>query len=227
MKRPNVRKTTEKFIQECQKIHKKYDYSLVEYVTNKTPVKIICNIHGVFSQIPSHHLKGSGCPKCANDVKSIEFFIEKSKLIHGNYYDYSKVEFKNTNNKVIIVCPKHGDFSQQPKHHYNGAGCPYCKQSKGERDIIKYLKENNIKFISQKRFNDCRDKKPLPFDFYLPELNICIEFDGEQHFKSKSVFGGDKEFENRVRRDVIKTNYCDKTGIKLIRIKNNETINLK
>lgn len=147
-------------------------------------------------------------------------FIDESKKIHGIFYDYSLVNYKNTNEKIKIICPIHGEFEQRPKHHYNGSGCPICRESKGERDVRKSLEEKNISFIKQYRFPDCKDKRTLPFDFYLPELNTCIEYDGEQHFKSKEQWGGESGFIDRQRKDEIKNEYCIKNNIKLIRLSN-------
>lgn len=212
---------TNKFINKAVTIHNNvYDYSLTEYKTTHDYVKIICSIHGVFEQTPAHHLNGSGCKKCGNDVKTKEYAITKSKEVHGDYYDYSLVDFINTKKKVIIICPIHGEFKQTLGHHYNGAGCPICCESKGERDIRKYLTSKKIIFTPQKRFKDCRDKLPLPFDFYLPKYNICIEYDGEQHFKSKEQWGGHAGFLDRQKKDQIKTEYCKINNINLIRITN-------
>jgi len=222
----NVRKTNTEFISAAKKIHgEKYDYSLVNYKSGNYKVKIICPIHDEFEQIPSHHLNGHGCSKCSNDVKSKEYFISKSKSIHGNYYDYSLVEFINTKKIVKIICPKHGIFEQRPSHHYNGSGCPICRESKGERDIRLFLTNKNIFFIQQYRFPDCKDKRSLPFDFYLPSINTCIEFDGEQHFKIKNQWGGEDGLLDRQKKDKVKNEYCIKNNIKLIRLNNTKNLN--
>ena len=85
--------------------------------------------------------------------------------------------------------------------------------------IEKYLKENDIKFINQKTSPKCKGKiKFLPFDFYLPEHNICIEYDGEQHSKPKSCFGGTIQFQKTQHNDNIKTQYCKDNNIELLRI---------
>jgi len=125
--------TTEDFIKRAREVHgDKYDYSLVNYVNANTKINIICPKHGIFKQTPYHHLNGHSCKKCSNDKmhddKSFTTykFISKSKKIHGNKYDYSKVEYKNSSEKVIIICPKHGSFEQTPAAHWNGAGCPKC-----------------------------------------------------------------------------------------------------
>ena len=117
---------------------------------------------------------------------------------------------------MIITCQKHGDFHQTPHNHLAGNGCPICRESKGESQIAKWLDDNNIKYIRQHRFPDCKFKLPLPFDFYLPKHNICIEYQGIQHFKPRSKFGGVKEFEKMKERDMIKVKYCNEKGISLL-----------
>ena len=104
--------TNEEFIKRSKKIHKeKYNYSLVNYIDNTTKVKIICEEHGVFEQKPIYHMNGSGCPKCCRNYKlTKEEFINRSKNIYGNLYDYSLVNFKNVSTKVKIICKKHGIF---------------------------------------------------------------------------------------------------------------------
>ena len=106
-------------------------------------------------------------------------------------------------------------------------GCPFCKESKGEKIIKNFLIDNNISFEQQKKFDDCKYKLKLPFDFYLSELNICIEYDGLQHYKCIKIFGGEKNFNLIKKRDEIKNDYCEKNNINLIRIKYNENINEK
>jgi len=214
----------EKFIEKSTRIHdNKYDYSLVNYINSYTKVKIICPIHGIFEQRPTHHYNGGhGCQKCSNNVIIFDKFIEKSNQIHDSKYDYSLVNYIDTHTQVKIICPIHGIFEQRPIHHYNGSGCPKCKNSKGETIISNFLKKEKIKFIPQKRFDNCTFIYPLPFDFYLPSHNICVEYDGEQHFKPILIWGGKKEFEKIKIRDQIKTDYCEKNNIKLIRIKYND-----
>ena len=153
-------------------------------------------------------------------------FCEKSKEIHKNKYDYSLVEYINNKTKVKIICPIHGIFEQKPDAHLY-CGCKYCQESRGERKIRTILKKLKINYIMQKKFSDCKNKRELPFDFYLPDFNICIEYDGIQHFKSIEYFGGINGFEQTVNNDKIKTNYCKENNIQLIRIKYNENIEEK
>ena len=216
----NKRLSTKEFIVKSNEIHNnKYDYSLTEYKNDKTKVKIICPKHDVFEQKPNDHLKGCGCAKCNGGIKMLqEIFIKKSQQSHNNKYDYSLVNYINSKTKVKIICPVHGIFEQNPNDHLKGCGCPICKESKGERTISILLNNKNIHFIRQKRFNNCKDKKQLPFDFYLPDFNMCIEYDGRQHYQVVDDFGGEKEFKKIQKRDKIKNNYCLKSNIYLLRI---------
>ena len=143
-------------------------------------------------------------------------------MIHDFRYDYSLVDYKNCMEKVKIVCKKHGIFEQTPNKHLVGHGCSKCNQSKGEMKIEIILKNENINFIKQKTFPECKNIKLLPFDFYLPELNICIEYDGDQHYKIIQRFGGESGFLYRQNNDKIKTEYCKNNNIFLIRLKNKE-----
>jgi hypothetical protein len=217
--------STEEWIKIAKEVHgDKYDYSLVEYVNNRVKIKIICPIHGEFLQTPAEHVSGRGCYKCGmNSIgdkkrKTLEQFITDANKIHNNKYDYSLVEYKNAKIRVKIICPKHGIFEQRPDNHINlKRGCPECVNSIGEEKISSYLK--NVKYISQYRFEECRGEKySLSFDFYLPEQNLCIEYQGEQHFKPIKYFGGIKKFKYQQKNDQIKRDYCQKNGINLLEI---------
>lgn len=225
----NKRLKNDEFIQKSNFIHgDKYDYSLVNYKDSKTKVKIICKKHGVFEQKPNYHLNGQGCARCFNTFKlTTTDFIIKSKEIHDNKYNYTLVNYINSKIKVKIICPIHGVFEQMPNcHTTQKQGCPLCKESKGERIIRQFLLKNNIIFIKQKTFSKClSDKnKKLKFDFYLPDYNMCIEYDGEQHNKVVEHWGGETDFIKRKIRDNIKNEYCLKNNIRLIRINYNENI---
>ena len=141
-----------KFIEKARKVHgERYDYSKVEYVDTNTPVCIICPEHGEFWQKPSNHLNGSGCYKCyldglrLNREKKREqkraWFIDSAKLVHGDRYDYSEVDYKNSSTLVNIMCVEHGLFSITPKSHLGGVGCPECKRLSDAGDFIRCAKE--------------------------------------------------------------------------------------
>ena len=225
------RSNTLDFIKKSREEHgDKYDYSFVDYKKNTLPVKIICPIHGEFEQLPQHHLAGSGCHECGKEsaLRAHTFdnddFIRKSKETHGEKYDYSLVNYTVSTDSVDIICPKHGVFSQQAGSHMRGAGCPNCQESRGEMYISNILNDFGIKFLRQHKFKDCRGDKGkkycrrLPFDFYLPDYNTMIEYDGRQHFEPVSKFGGVVGFKKLRRNDEIKNEYCRKNNIKMVRI---------
>jgi len=226
--------TTEKFIKEVKEIHGNlYDYSNSIYKNAKTKIKIICPKHGVFRQTPNAHKSGKGCAKCAHITTAkkrnltTEEFIKKAKEIHGDKYDYSKSVYNTAKTKVKIICPEHGVFKQTPNSHTQGRGCSTCITSKGENKTRQELIKNNINFIRQHTFEDCRHIYALPFDFYLPDHNTCIEYNGIQHYKPVKYFGGKKAFENQQLRDKIKSDYCKSNNIQLISIRYDECIETK
>lgn len=220
------KRTTNDFIEKASKIYNdKYSYNKTVYTTAHEKVIVTCPIHGDFEIIANSHLRGAGCPSCSKYGKmNTEQFIEKAKLVHGNRYDYSKTVYVSARKPVKIICPEHGEFTQIASYHSRGYGCPLCKGSSGERDIADLLTRNNIKYIPQKTFIGCKFKNLLRFDFYLPDYNLVIEYDGQQHFKPVEYFGGKKIFEENKIRDNIKDNYCHDNDIILCRIKYNESI---
>lgn len=150
--------------------------------------------------------------------KGIEWFIQSSIKEHGNKYDYSISKYITIHDNIDIICPLHGKFNQRAGNHIRGQGCPICKESHGEKRIRLYLENKNVKYKKEFKFEDCRgDKRPLPFDFYLPEHNTCIEYDGRQHFE-ESFYGKGDRFIKRKRLDEVKNCYCVNNNINLIRI---------
>jgi len=151
-----------------------------------------------------------------------EIFLSMCEKVHGDLYDYSKVAYTRMVDKVIIICKKHGDFEQLSDSHLKGMGCPKCKISKGENFIMEYLNDNNIPYMCQKKFDDCKYKTALPFDFYFHDKNMCLEYDGIQHFMSIEGWGGEEEFKLRKKKDIIKNKFCKNNNIRLERIKYDE-----
>jgi hypothetical protein len=221
----SIKKMDEKkFIEKSKKIHgDKYDYSKVEYINSKTKVCIICPIHGEFWQKPNNHLRGQGCLKCGCKVYDTNTFISEACKIHGDKYDYSKVEYKGATTKVCIICPEHGEFWQKPNYHINNkSGCPSCSQSHLENDTYSFLKNKEIIFEQQKKFNWLG---LMRLDFYLPEYNIAIECQGIQHYQPIEFFGGKKAYNDLIRRDKIKKQLCEEHNIKMIYVDNNTDFN--
>ena len=223
----NKPKTLEKFIEDARAVHgDKYDYSKVDYKDCKTKVCIICPIHGEFWQTPDIHVNYScGCQKCKIDKvsllkrKPIERFIEEACKVHDSRYDYSMVEYKNTHEKVCIICPKHGEFWQEPNIHLDGCGCPSCANSMLEMTVEDALKENGIEYELRKYHPWLLNEETnyhLTLDFYLPRYNIAIECQGEQHFEAVGYFGGKENLEKTQKRDITKKQLCKDKGVKLI-----------
>ena len=207
--RKNVNKdrriSKDEFLKRAKEIHEnKYDYSKMEYVDVKTPVTIICPLHGEFQQKPYNHLLGYGCTKCGietvrkDKTKDLKHFIEKAKKVHGDKYDYSKTVYYGIAKKLNIICPIHGKFTQLANNHLEGAGCPLCKASKLEEEVRQLLIINNINFEEQKKFKWLGLQS---LDFYLPDKNIAIECQGRQHYESSLHFGGIHAFVEQKNRD--------------------------
>lgn len=215
----NAKLTISQFINRSNVVHNNFYGYYDDFKNVSKKVYINCPIHGDFIQKPSNHLNGNRCPKCGRK-NTQEYFIKRSNIVHNNFYIYDKVIYKSARSIIIITCPIHGDFNQKAGNHVNSKhGCPKCgQQSKGEDNIKEFLERNEIKYITQKTFKECKYKNTLKFDFYIGKLNLCIEFDGIQHYKIISFFGGEKEFKNRIIRDNIKTNFCENNNIELIRI---------
>lgn len=136
--------TTNEFIDKCIITYgNKYDYSKVVYINNKTKVCIICPEHGEFFIRPNDFLTGYSCPECGGTKKmTTKEFIEKAKIVHNNFFSYEKTNYKNSNEKVIVTCPIHGDFEVKANNHLNGYNCKQC-QIEGINHEITKLKQKN------------------------------------------------------------------------------------
>lgn len=222
------RLTTEEFIKRSHEKHgDKYDYSKVVYQRGEDQVCIKCPEHGEFWQRADKHMQGHGCPKCAEIINGInkrlttEKFIEKARNVHGNRYDYSKSLYKTTDDYVTIICSKHGEFEQVAGVHLQGNGCPKCNRSRLEETVENVLLENGIVFETQKRFNWLGFQS---LDFYLPDYNIAIECQGEQHFSLVELFGGDDGFKTRITLDIKKNKHCLNNGVKILYVVGDDTL---
>lgn len=203
--------TTEEFITRAKIIHgNRYDYSNTIYKTSREKVTIICREHGLFQQSAGLHMTGSNCTKCTGQFMNTDYFIEKALKVHKGIYDYSKVKYLGNDKYVEIVCKEHGVFTQTPHCHLRGGGCPVCASSLGELKIYNLLTLKNIEFKPQKHFKGCVYKNTLPFDFYIPPLELLIEFHGRQHYEYIEHFHKNiKGFEKRKLKDKIKKNYAE------------------
>ena len=182
--------------------------------------KFRCNQCGYeWEKVPNDVLRGSGCPQCAH---RIPWNTEKFKRLvyKATGLEYKVLtEYKTMLDPITLKHMKCGhEFKTTPNTFKKGHRCPRCWSSNGEKIIKEWLVDCKITHISQKRFADCKDKRSLPFDFYLPAYNLLIEYDGEQHYRSVNRFGGEEKFNLQHRHDLIKNKYCEDNNINLLRI---------
>jgi len=214
----NFKLDTLGFIEKAKEIHEDtYDYSKVNYINADAKIIIICKIHGEFTQQPDFHLnRKCGCPKCSNNVKfdTLEF-IEKAKQIHEDKYVYSKVEYINNRIPIIIICKVHGEFTQKPDIHINQkCGCPNCV-NKTEFLFLQKIQEFYPTLKKQYKVKWCKNKKCLPFDFVIEELQIIIEIDGPQHFVQVANWTSP---EIQKEKDKYKIKCANENGFSVIRL---------
>ena len=148
-----------------------------------------------------------------NKLNSEEFIKRAEKLYGKKAYDYSKIEYVNARQPITIICPKHGEFKKTPDKFLNGQGCPKCKSSHLEKEMSLFLTENNIDFEEQKKF-DWLGRQSL--DFYIPNKNIAIECQGEQHYKEKDFFGGKEGLLKQKILDERKKKLCQENEVNLL-----------
>lgn len=202
-----------------------YDYSLVPcdgVLKMQDVVSIICNKHGVFNTTVACHAGGCLCPSCSIDKRTYDTntFIEKSRQVHGDRYSYERTIYHRAASKLIVTCKIHGDFMLTANNHLKGNGCPRCRTSKGEQAVAKWLEENSIRFIAQYKFPDFSNR--MAYDFFLPDLPLVIEYDGEQHFapvcRNGDVDDATRMYESQKITDAKKTAYLSRIGMPLLRI---------
>ena len=221
----SVKSTTDEFIEKARNLHgDQYNYSQLVYVNNSTKCEIVCKTHGVFRQTPNAHLSGRACPQCGivsaaeKQAHTLLTFVIKAESVHGDKYDYRDVRYTNTYTPCGIRCKIHGECKKlTPNNHLGGAGCPRCNESKGEKEVAKLLTKYNLKFKEQKRFKGLRYKRPLNCDFYVPEINTVIEYQGRHHYGIGIHAERDTEGLCQIR-DQIKRDFCKANGIHLIEI---------
>ncbi|MDG1040429.1 MAG: hypothetical protein P8P00_06110 [Polaribacter sp.] len=216
----NNRKSWEVVYKEILDVHgDRYEYDVTSYSFVDKKIRIKCSKHGWFKQRVSTHKNGSGCRKCQDELTGDRTrvtktdFISRANMAHGLKYDYSHVVFIDQYTPVKIICNLHGEFEQTPRIHYRGSGCQKCIESRGETSIRVYLDNHDINFETQKTFIGMEDDRPLKCDFYLPDFNLVIEFNGKQHYEPVELFGGYQGFMETVKRDKIKKKYCQDNGI--------------
>lgn len=210
------------FIDKAYKLYgDRFDYSKVNYVNNKVPVCIICPEHGEFWQRPNDHIcHGNVCPMCGkngrrNKKYTQEEVVDLASENFGGYYDYSKTVYKAMQKPILVTCPEHGDFWIRAFDHiHHKCGCPeHHVKSSLELKVEDMFIKKNIKYVYQKRFSWLGLQS---LDFYLPDYNIAIEVQGEQHYIPVKTWGGEFGFETNRKRDILKKELCEENGVKLL-----------
>lgn len=229
--RKNIKLSQEEFIKRANIIHNnKYDYTNTNFKILMDKVKIMCLTHGEFSQTANDHLSGNGCYKCVGLIRTTKDFIEKANKIHNNLYDYSKVEYKKSHNKITIICKIHGEFKQSPNAHISGSGCNKCSVKNYSKLCLKWLdkitKDENIYIQHAGNIGEYRTKinnKLYKFDGYCQQTNTVYEFYGSLWHGDIKIYNSEdfnpvnkKQFgklynETKKREDVI-----IKNGFKLV-----------
>lgn len=222
-----IKNKSSSFQERANKVHhNKYDYSKVIYTGASQKVEIVCPIYGSFFQTPNNHINcKQGCPKCSHPSysKTTEEFLKQAIEVHKDKYEYSKCIYVDSSTPVLIICPIHRDFYQLPNNHLKGCGCPKCNESHGEKTVREYLETNNLNYISYYKIILANNKVAY-VDFYLPEYNTFIEYNGKQHYTPIKYFGGQIGYNKQVERDTLVRNYCLEHSITLIEIPYNKNI---
>lgn len=219
------RRTHDEFVSELAELKPTLEI-IGRYINNKTLIKFKCKVCGYTHEtLASSLLYDDGaCARCSKrERKTTERFIEEMRDINPNLEITG--EYVNVKTKVEYRCRVcNRTHESNPTDMLNGHGCPYCGQfSKGETAVRNILSKWEIDFVEQKRFIDCRNVYPLPFDFYLKDYNLCVEYQGLQHYEPTSFAHHNKEsMEENLKgvqfRDQIKRDYCTANNINLLEI---------
>ncbi len=217
------RRSIQSVIEEAKKVHgDKYDYSmLTEYKNDRIKYPIICPEHGVFYQTMNNHIKGKqGCPvcgriKCGSErLMTTEEWVQRAREVHGDKYDYTQSVYENSRQPLKIICPIHGEFEQIAGNHLFGQGCPKCFKDKStvEKELLEYIKSL---LPSTEVLENVRDViPPKEIDIFIPGLNIGFEMNG--------LIWHSEKFNTEKKYHLLKTEECEKKGIRLIQIFDDE-----
>lgn len=229
-------KSFDEVIADANQIHEhEYQYTAIlqdnDHIATTDRLLINCPIHGQFTQtINKHVYQRTGCRQCFTErnartrSKTTEQFIKDSIRTHGKRYSYDSVDYRGAHQHVLITCPDHGLFSISPANHVlKQQGCNVCASSGPELIIRQWCIDNNIRYIQQYKPDGCVSPTTgaqLRFDFFLPDNNLLIEYDGIYHYQPIDHGTGTsvEDFHAGQHRDRTKTEYAKKNGIPLLRI---------
>ena len=195
-----------------------------EYINSITPITHHCLTHDIYwKAAPNNILNGEGCIECKKEKLRKSFAKSHRQYIENITNINPQIEvietYINAKTPILHRCKIDGaEWYASPENILAGRGCPQCNESNGERYVRLWLDNNNFKYIREKSFCDCVDKKCLPFDFYLPDYNVVIEYQGQQHYHPVEIFGGEEVFKKQQKHDNIKREYCKNNNIRLLEI---------
>ena len=219
----HIKKTHEEYVNEVAVANANVKV-VGRYINYATPLLHKCLIHNVeWMAHPSSILHGCGCEECrkekiGNKLRKPQEKYELEVAMMNPDIEVVGI-YINANTPILHRCRMDGyEWLAAPANILYGYGCPRCNESSGERRVRQWLDKNNIQYEYQKPFEDCRDINLLPFDFYLEEHNIVIEYQGEQHYRPIEYFGGKIKFKLQQKHDNIKRQYCKNNNIKLLEI---------
>lgn len=200
----------------------KGNYEFTEkYINKYTPIEIVHKIcNNRYKVAPSDFIKGSQCPYCSREsrFKTQQKWDSEVFDLVGDEYMFLE-RYKGDSVKIKVRHKECGGcYKVKPNSFIYGRRCPLCKDSKGERLVKNFLKQQEIYFIPQKKFEGLEDKSLLSYDFYIPSLHTLIEYQGAQHYYPVDYFGGEKSFEKQVRHDEMKREFANNNGFTLIEI---------
>lgn len=219
----NITLSNEEYVNRVKLINP-YIKPIGKYINAKTKITHMCLIDGyIWDTIPYVVLAGCGCPKCAGNMKKThDKYVEELSVVNP---DIDVIEpYINAKTPILHKCKIDGfEWKTSPSNALFGNGCPQCQESNGERQVRQWLELNNISYTYQKTFDNCRDIRMLPFDFYVQKYNLCIEYDGIQHFEPIDFAGigedwAKNKFDYLKQHDDIKNQYCKDNNIYLLRI---------
>lgn len=209
---------------------KGYQYTVVQNLGSKSTLVVTCNKGHVWdSNYTKLYLNNYGCKVCANNTKLTDDFVYRkvSSVCSTKSYRLESIIYDGYYSNITLECEMHGEWTTTYENLcMMGTSCPSCSRSEREslavKDITKIMIKNGIKFIKEAVFDGCEDKRKLPFDFYLPEYNTVIEYDGIHHYKPVTLWGGVENLKYTKLHDEMKNKFCSDNNIKLFRIKYNE-----
>lgn len=220
-KRVETRIANGNYAEKYQELFEKEGYEMLEpYIEAKNNVSLKCPRGHNISMKPANFKTGNRCGECSPKRKKT--FEEVGLIFENEGYAMRSTEYVEAFHKLEVTCSKGHEVEISWDNFRSGKRCARCNESKGEKKVFDYLTKYQVLFDTQHTFDDCKHKRKLPFDFVIfnekNEIIQLIEYDGEFHFIATEFTNGEEGLKQTQKRDQIKTDYCKKKGIPLLRI---------